>query len=419
MLKIFIQSLKIVSIGVLAGVAVLAAVRYFDHEQDRARAEARSGQPVVITIKKTDDTAKVAQRLSNADLINSEAYFKIVVKLVNRDIKPATYTLKRGMSTRTIVDLITTEKSKAKTDSKELTLTVIEGWRTEQIAEELDKVGYAPGGQAFLDAARSFKSDKYDFLADRADKTSLEGYLFPDTYTITSTEPPGDVIDTMLGNFDQKFAPELRDRAKAMNLSVDQVLIFASLVEREAGNNRERPVIADVYLSRWQQGINLDADPAVRYAVGKRDGDWWTGLTVNDLETLDSPFNLYKTSELPPTPICNPGLNSILGVLEPTNTGYLYFTALADSSGHLFAFDNVGQDQNNSFVKGEVDAPAACADPWADGCPLSGTGDGGATTDPASGDQPAADQAPADGAAPADAPVDTTGQEVPIEQTGG
>jgi UPF0755 protein len=330
---------------------------------------------VVVTIRKSDDASDVARKLARADLINSETYFKTVLRFVDRDIKPATYTLRRGMSTRTIVDLITTEKSVAVTERKELTLTVIEGWRVEQIAEELDKIGYVPGGRAFLDATRNYTNDDFDFLADRPNKRSLEGYLFPDTYTIISTESPNAVIEKLLANFDAKFSPELRQRAAEMNLTVHQVLTFAALVEREAGNDRERPVIADVYISRWEQGITLDADPAVRYAIGKRDGDWWTGLTANDLETVDSPYNLYRNADLPPGPICNPGIASIMGVLQPTSTGYLYFVAMPDGSGHFFAFDFDGQSQNVAYVTDQADTPAYCADPWAEGCPLGATAD--------------------------------------------
>ena len=130
---------------------------------------------------------------------------------------------------------------------------------------------------------------------------------------------PEDLIQKMLDNFNGKINQEMRDRASQMNLSVYDVLIFASLVEREARIGDERPLVADVYLNRYEQGMKFDADPTVQYVMGKA-GDWWPQPTGDDLQNVDSPYNTYLNTGIPPGPICNPGMASIQSVLEPGGT---------------------------------------------------------------------------------------------------
>lgn len=378
MLRIVNQALKIVTIAFVALLVLGGGARAFEYYRDQANTEAGYGKNVVVTIKKGDDSGDVAKKLHKAGLIRVESYFKLLVQFSGKEIKPASYSLKKGMSTRTIVDLITTEKSQAKTDNKDLSITVIEGWRTEQIAEELEKQGLNGGADAFMEAVRTYGDGGFDFLKDRPDKRSLEGYLFPDTYTFKADTPPEDIIQTMLTNFDQKFNADLRKRAKDMGLSVNEVLVFASLVEREAQLNRERPLIAGIYINRFEQGIKLESDPTVQYAVN-RGPDWWAPIDENDL-FAKSKYNTYQNEGLPPGPICNPGMDSILGVLEPLQTDYIYFVADPSGDGsHLFAADEASQNQNINYRNGNADAPAPCSNPWEAGCPLNS--EGGTTTD--------------------------------------
>ena len=372
MLRAVTQALKIVTIVVASLLVVGGGARAFEYYRDQANTKARFGQPVVVTIKKGDDSGDVADKLHEVKLINSKIYFETLVRFSGKEIKPASYSLNLGMSTRTIVDLITTEKSKAKTDNKDLKITVIEGWRTEQIAEELQKLGLNGGADGFMEAVRSYNNtSQFPFLKDRPDKHSLEGYLFPDTYTFKADTPPEDIIQLMLSNFQSKFDDSLQQRAKDMGLSVNEVLIFASLVEREAQLNRERPLIAGIYISRYEQGIKLEADPTVQYAVNKSP-DWWAPISEDDL-FAKSPYNTYQNEGLPPGPICDPGMDSILGVLQPIESDYIYFVADPSGDGsHLFAADSDSQNQNINYRNGNADAPAACSNPWDPGCPLNG-----------------------------------------------
>ena len=359
MIRLMLSSLKVLTIVVGTGLVALAGTQLFDHYLSQAQEEAGVGENVNLTISKKDDEDSVAEKLRKAGLIRSETAFKLTLKYVSRDIRPNTYTLRRGMPVATIVDFITTEKSEAVVENKTLKLTVIEGWRTEQIAEELDRIGASGGDKGFLKAVREYPHDAYDFLEGVPDG-SLEGFLFPSTYEFKSDTQPEAIVTQLLNTFDGQVDKKLRDRANKMGLTLYEVLKLASYVERETAASGERPLVADVYLKRFadEEGVGwtLGADPTVQYAVAPRDGEWWPVLDGDDTKTTDSPYNLYQHQGLTPTPICNPSLFSITAVLEPANSPFFYFTARNDDSrGHLFAETLDDQTYNQSLVDSGAD----------------------------------------------------------------
>jgi UPF0755 protein len=193
-----------------------------------------------------------------------------------------------------------------------------------------------------LELVRSGGDFDHDFLADRPEGvTSLEGFLFPDTYEFPSDATARDVIARMLDTFGQRFTPELREQARAQGLTVYQAVTLASIVEREAVLPEERPIIASVFLNRLRAGMHLNADPTVQYALGYQGeghGWWKRPLLLEDLE-VDSPYNTYRHVGLPPGPICNPGLAALEAVVNPADTRYLYFVAndVAGDGSHVFA----------------------------------------------------------------------------------
>src|SRR5687767_321059 len=166
MVRLVVSSLRILIVLISTAVVGLGGVRVFEHYQNEAEADYGVGERVVFTVHDDDEVEDVAENLRNRGLIRSEQAFELTVRYVDRDIKPQSYELIKGMSVSTIVDLITTEKSKAVTKVKDLKITIVEGWRTEQIAEELDKLKYPPGGDAFLRAVEDYPHDAYDFLED-------------------------------------------------------------------------------------------------------------------------------------------------------------------------------------------------------------------------------------------------------------
>ena len=162
----------------------------------------------------------------------------------------------------------------------------------------------------------------------------LEGFLFPDTYTVTRSTSARQIVEGMLANFRRHFGPDMRERAAAMPLTIRQAVTLASIVQKESGMTSEEPVIAGVYWNRLRRGMRLQADPTVAYAL-KLDGKWSGTLYRSDYGYA-SPFNTYLTDGLPPGPICNPGVQALRAAVNPTRTEFLYFVA-DNSGGHVFS----------------------------------------------------------------------------------
>ncbi|HLL49349.1 MAG TPA: endolytic transglycosylase MltG [Thermomicrobiales bacterium] len=349
MLRIFTQSLKVVTIAALSLVVLASGVWAFSYATELAR-PSDAGDPVMVTIFEDQTDAEVAQELASQGLIRSTLLFQGQFKLSGGALIPGTYTLRKGMSVPQIVDRITgaapaeeAPAAVASTAPESFDITIPEGWRMEQIAEEYARLGGEGGAQAFLDAAKSIDWSQFDFLADLPPEASLEGYLFPDTYRFDGNDPNLNVV-TMLNTFGTRYDPEMRQRTQQMGLTIHQVVTLASLVEREAQLPEERPTIADVYLSRWEQNWRLDADPTVQYALGTPQ-DWWPKLSGEDL-FYESPYNTYQREGLPPGPIANPGFASIQAVLFPDDTPYMYFVAKGETGEHAFAVTPEEQAEN-------------------------------------------------------------------------
>jgi UPF0755 protein len=216
-------------------------------------------------------------------------------------------------------------------------LTVLEGWRVEQIAGALPEMYLSFQSDEFL-ATLHTRIPDYTFTLDLPDPPSLEGYLFPDTYHLSEDMTAVDLVKAMLDNFEDQVNAELRAQFSQNGLSLHQAVTLASIIEREAVIAEEGPVIASVFLNRLALGMQLEADPTVQYAIGSEDDGWWkTSLALEDLN-VHSPYNTYLHDGLPPGPIANPGLSALRAVAFPAETTYLYFRAMCDGSGrHAFA----------------------------------------------------------------------------------
>ena len=358
MLRVVVQTLKIAAIAAAAVLVAVGGLRLLNYAEERTTA-ADAGRPVPFGVSEEDTGESLAARLEDEGLIRSELVFEAQYRLASGELVAGEYTLRKGMTVEQIIATITGDAESAEVAAAEpgvFKITVPEGWRTEQIAEEAEKLGLEGGYDAFMNATRAIDRGAYDFLADVPADVPLEGYLFPNTYDFTTTGVE-DNVRLMLDQFGAQVTPEMRAKAQQMGLTLHQVVTLASLVEREAKLDRERAAIAAVYLNRLESGMKLDADPTVQYAVGKR-GDWWTAELQGDLRLIDSPYNTYRDgSGLPPGPICNPSIDSIVAVLNPdqeaTEQYYLFFVATGDAEGsHVFAstFEehqvNVQQYQN-------------------------------------------------------------------------
>ena len=173
-----------------------------------------------------------------------------------------------------------------------------------------------------------------------ADLPSLEGYLLPGVYPVIRGATLDELLPQLLAHFFEAVSGDLSQAYVARGLSLEQAVILASLVEREAVLDEEMPLIASVFLNRLATGMGMESDPTVQYALGydSRSESWWkVPLAGSDL-AIDSPFNTHIHAGLPPSPICNPSVQALQAVAYPEVTGYYFFRAACDGSGrHLFS----------------------------------------------------------------------------------
>ncbi len=286
-----------------------------------------------------ETASQIADRLQQAGLISDANLFRLYVRRegIGQNLEAGEFELSPTMNIPAIVAALQEARI------QDVMVTIPEGLRAEEASEILQQFDIT-NGDAFLATVRSgdlasIGLDGYAILADRPPGASLEGYLFPDTYRFPLRAEPREVLRLFLDNLDRKFPPELRQEAASRGLSIYQVLTLASIVEREAVRADERPLIASVYLNRLAQGMLLNADPTVQYAMGFQPdtGRWWkTPVTLEEYNSVISPYNTYLNPGLPPGPICSPGLSAIEAVIRPAQTDYLYFVATGDG-GHVFA----------------------------------------------------------------------------------
>jgi UPF0755 protein len=207
-------------------------------------------------------------------------------------------------------------------------ITIPEGLIIQEIADLLESEGFATR-EDFLREAEDVS------LIDTLDKDAptIEGYLFPETYRFAKGTPPGDIVAAMVFQFKNIFSEEWIDRAEKLGMSVRDVVILASLVEKETSLRREKKIVSAVFHNRLKIGMKLDCDPTIIYVL-KLEGRFKDRLRTKDLK-YDTPFNTYLYSGLPPGPIANPGRDSLEAALYPANEKYLYFVSKNDGSHHF------------------------------------------------------------------------------------
>jgi len=281
----------------------------------------RSGQSGIFVVRHGASLAEVASELQKRGFINNKYLFVVWTELLgySKKIKSGEYRISPSMPPVNILAILT--KGTVITH----TVTIPEGYTMEQIAHLLEDKGIVSGRQ-FLQLCKDPK-----IVAGYGVKgQSLEGYLYPDSYQFSRGLSPKKVIDVMVKRFRQMVGPYMvRIREKGMTLH--EVVTLASMVEKETGLARERPLIARVFLNRLKRGMRLESDPTVIYGIADFNGN----LTRKDL-TRRTPYNTYVIKGLPPGPIANPGIDSIRAVLYPAKSSYLYFVSRNDGS-HYFS----------------------------------------------------------------------------------
>lgn len=294
---------------------------------------ARPGEPVRVEIPEGLGARRTSELLGREGVVHSVFAFRAFIKLTgfDRQLKPGTYVLRRHEWPTVVARKLTLGLT------EDVKVTIPEGFMAAQIAERLAKAGVIADAAAFHRIV---------------DSRRLEGRLFPSTYHFPPNYPPEKAVSVMTAEFDRQIGAAYAAASPRPALSLEQALIVASIVEREAVLKQERPIIAAVYLNRLERKMPLQADPTVQYALGREEGVWKKGLTRADLQ-IPSPYNTYARRGLPPGPICSPGLESFKAVLTPAKTGALYFVA-DTTGGHLFSETNEEHSKARMLYKKEL-----------------------------------------------------------------
>jgi UPF0755 protein len=306
--------------------------------------------PQAFTVAEGETAASVSQRLQDEGLIKDASLFNLYMRYYGIDHKLAAGDFELAPSMN--MPEVAQELQRAKFE--EIVLTIPEGMRAEEIADLLNVKGIMDGDE-FLALVRGGSASAqalgdYSFLPTNL--TTLEGYLFPDTYRLPAKATPADLVRRMLDNFGQRVTSDELAPATQAGRNLTQVMTMASIVERESPRADERPIVASVYWNRVSGvcsketgGAYLQADPTVQYAAGRPGEWWWKPPSVEAYKDVQSPYNTYLRAGLPPSPIDSPGLSAITAAVSPADTKYCFFVATGDGS-HVFA-ETLAQHEAN------------------------------------------------------------------------
>jgi UPF0755 protein len=319
-----------------ASFAILAAAVGFGFLIYAVRAPYRAyaGDEVIVSIAPRTPSAAVFTRLESLGVLRDWRLGMAALKVFHRGktLKAGEYRFAGPRTPEQIVLALVAG------DVVTYRITVPEGFSAEEVFTLFSSQGFA--------AARD-----YDFLFTRPAEfegvppgaPTLEGFLFPDTYTVTRSMTAREILSAMTREFARRLPADFTEKAAAMKLGVLEATTLASLVEKETALTAERPIVAAVYRNRLRAGMLLQCDPTTIYAL-KRLGRWRGALARSEL-TADEPYNTYVRSGLPPGPICSPGLASLRAAAAPADVDYRYFVAAGDGS-HLFSRDYEDQQRN-------------------------------------------------------------------------
>jgi UPF0755 protein len=257
----------------------------------------------IFVISQGESIDSITKNLFRSNLIRSRLVFRaIIIQLgIKKSVQAGDFRLSPSMNAYEIARSLTH-------GTLDKWVTIIEGLRKEEIADIISS---------------TIKFSKTEFI-----NKAREGYLFPDTYLIPKDASAETVISILENNFDKKFTDDLKSKGLKKNLSPEEFVIFASLVEKEGRSDRDRLEVASIILKRLNVGMKLDIDATLQYALGyqPKEKTWWKKSLTNYDKSISSPYNTYKNAGLPPGPICNPGLSSMIAVANADpDTPYLYY----------------------------------------------------------------------------------------------
>ena len=306
--------------AVLVIFGLILSVFYMDSKVKKPMS--KSAEEASFTVKRGESTTEIGENLENADLISNAFIFLLYLKYKGQAarIQAGEYKIAKNLSMIQVMEVLTKGKI---TSGK---VTIPEGWTNKQIEEEIVKKGIGTSEDFKASVKKKYN---YDFLKE-SPNGDLQGFLFPETYFLSSRPTSEEVIEKVLGEFSKKADPKIKKKVGEQGLSYYQILTLASIVEREVTNKEDKKKVAGVFINRLANDIKLDSCATVEYVLGTK-----KRILSSDDISIDSPYNTYKNKGLPPTPISNPGLDSIEAVLEPEKTDYLFFFSGRDGKTYF------------------------------------------------------------------------------------
>ena len=286
-------------------------------------------EETTVNIPEGSSAKAITAILNENDLIMNEISFELYIRInkASADLRPGEYTFGPG---RVTYSDILAELMKGNLSENTVTVTVPEGYTVVQVADLMAENGLV-SREDFLYCAANMDVT-YDYIPQGSEYSRLEGFLFPETYNIGNEWSSEQIIEMMLAEFDKNWTSDRQARADELGMTVKEIVTLASLVEREAKIDEERPVIASVIYNRLDADMLLQIDATVQYALGKQKDR----LLYYDLE-IDSPYNTYKYKGLPAGPIASPGTACIDAALYPADTPYFYYqTSIEGDGSHYF-----------------------------------------------------------------------------------
>ncbi|WP_133014255.1 endolytic transglycosylase MltG [Clostridium cuniculi] len=287
----------------------------------------------VVNVQEGDSFYSIINRLSSENKIKSPLIIKIYTKLTGLDLEviPGSHTLDKSMSINDIAKTL-----KDTNNANAITITIPEGFNVEDIAARVEEKGVCTKDE-FLNAVKSYPLPSY--VKDNPDKRyNLEGFLFPDTYNFEVGVQPEYIIETMIKRFEEVWG-KITEGLDIKEDDIEKVINVASIIEKEARVDEDRPLIASVIYNRLDQDMPLQIDATVIYAHG-----YYIENVRNRHLAIESKYNTYLHKGLPVGPICNPGAPSIEAALNPATTNYLFYL-LASDDEHYFT------DNYDDFLK--------------------------------------------------------------------
>lgn len=290
-------------------------------------------EPQVIVIKPGSSFARVAVQLREAGIVSDDSRFTLLARWrkATGQIHAGDYLFETAARPDDVLARLVAG------DIRKFQVTIPEGFNLREIAARLEKTGIG-SAENFL----SLSNDAAFIKGLGVSASSLEGYLFPETYTYTSSTTPRQLLETMVEQLNDQLTPELLKNAASLGLDRHQLITLASIIQKEAGNVMEMPLIAAVFHNRLQRRIALQADPTVIYGIADFNGN----LTRKHLET-PTPYNTYRKRGLPPGPIASPGRFALHAAANPAPSKDLYFVARGDGT-HEF---NATLKEHNRAVR--------------------------------------------------------------------